>query len=157
MIFIWFFQYLFNDQIIELMNCESNKYSVHQNPAKPLKFTNSELEQFSGILFTMSVAKMPVSEAIVTSLLNIWKVPFLFLLPITLRLKSLENSLGIYFLFYKVMKKFKGFFSPPAFVSYRSARKIKDYIVRSKLHPVERKVGCRGARCQVLLTNLLAS
>ena len=59
MIFIWFFQYLFNDQIIELMNCESNKYSVHQNPAKPLKFKNSELEQFPGILFTMSVAKMP--------------------------------------------------------------------------------------------------
>ena len=37
-------------------------------------------------------------------------------------------------------------------LSYRSARKIKDYIVRSKLYPVERKVGCRGcrsSRCQV--------
>ena len=43
-------------------------------------------------------------------------------------------------------------FSPPPIVSYRSARKIKDYIVRSKLYPVERKVGCRGcgsSRCQV--------
>ena len=43
-------------------------------------------------------------------------------------------------------------FSPPPIVSYRSARKIKDYIVRSKLYPVERKVGCWGcasSRCQV--------
>ena len=29
-------------------------------------------------------------------------------------------------------------------VSYRSARKIKDYIVRSKLYPLERNVGCGG-------------
>ena len=36
-------------------------------------------------------------------------------------------------------------FSHPPIVSYRSERKIKDYIVRSKLYPVERKVGCR--RC----------
>ena len=36
-------------------------------------------------------------------------------------------------------------FSPPPIVSYRSARKIKDYIVRSKLYPVERNgAGCRG-------------
>ena len=37
-------------------------------------------------------------------------------------------------------------------VSNRSARKIKDYIVRSKLYPLERNVGCEGCgngRCQV--------
>ena len=37
-------------------------------------------------------------------------------------------------------------------VTYRSARKIKDYIVRSKLYPLERNVGCEGCgngRCQV--------
>ena len=37
-------------------------------------------------------------------------------------------------------------------VSYRSARKIKDYIVTSKLYPLERNVGCGGCgngRCQV--------
>ena len=42
-------------------------------------------------------------------------------------------------------------FSPPLIVSYRTARKIKDYIVRSKLYLVERKVECRecgSARCQ---------
>ena len=43
-------------------------------------------------------------------------------------------------------------FSPPPMVSYRSARKIKDYIVRSKLYPLERNVGCGGCgngRCQI--------
>ena len=43
-------------------------------------------------------------------------------------------------------------FSPPPIVSYRSVRKIKDYLVRSKLYPVERKVVCQRCgsfRCQV--------
>ena len=43
-------------------------------------------------------------------------------------------------------------FSPPPIVSYRSVVKIKDYMVRSKLYPVERKVGsqeCGSSRCQV--------
>ena len=43
-------------------------------------------------------------------------------------------------------------FSPPSIVSYRSARKIKDYTVRSKFCSVERKVwyqGCGNSRCQV--------
>ena len=42
----------------------------------------------------------------------------------------------------------KVFLPPP----YRSVRKIKDYIVRSKLYPLERNVGCGGCgngRCQV--------
>ena len=43
-------------------------------------------------------------------------------------------------------------FSPAPIASYRSARKIKDYIVRSKLYSFERSVvcrGCGGSRCQV--------
>ena len=43
-------------------------------------------------------------------------------------------------------------FSPTPIVSHRSVRKIKDYIVRSKLYPIERKVGsyrCGNSRCQV--------
>ena len=43
-------------------------------------------------------------------------------------------------------------FSPPPMVSYRSATKIRDYIVRSKLYSRERNVGCGGCengRCQV--------
>ena len=42
--------------------------------------------------------------------------------------------------------------SPPLIVSYRSARKIKDFIVRSKLYLVEKKVRCRrcgSSRCEV--------
>ena len=43
-------------------------------------------------------------------------------------------------------------FSPAPIVSYWSARKIKDYIVWSKLYPIERKVessGCGSLKCQV--------
>ena len=43
-------------------------------------------------------------------------------------------------------------FSPSPIVSYRITRKTKDYILRSKQHPVERKVeyhGCGSSRCQV--------
>ena len=50
------------------------------------------------------------------------------------------------------MPRLKEFFSPASIVSYRSARKIKDYIVRSKLYPLERKVGsyrCGNSRCHV--------
>ena len=48
--------------------------------------------------------------------------------------------------------KVKRVFSPAAMVSYRSARKIKDYIVRSETYPIDRKVGsytCGNSRCQV--------
>ena len=34
--------------------------------------------------------------------------------------------------------------SPPTLKSYRSSRKVKDYIARSKLYPVERRVDCPG-------------
>ena len=34
-------------------------------------------------------------------------------------------------------------FSSPPIASYRNARKTKDYIVRSKLYPVERSVGSK--------------
>ena len=37
-------------------------------------------------------------------------------------------------------------------VSFRSARKLNSYLIRSKLYPLERTVGsykCKGKRCQV--------
>ena len=43
-------------------------------------------------------------------------------------------------------------FSRAPVVSYRSAKKIKDYTVRSKLYPFEIKVGihrCGNSKCQV--------
>ena len=55
-------------------------------------------------------------------------------------------------------------FSSPPMVSDRSARKIKDYIVRSKLYQLERNVGCGGCgngRCQacknIKITDTLGS
>ena len=79
---------------------------------------------------------------------KICSVVFLLLLPITLSLKSLENWLGTYFLFLDSDGKVQKVFSPPPIISYKSTRKIKDYLMRSKLYPVERKVGCGGVVVQ---------
>ena len=38
---------------------ESNKYAIQTNPDKPLDLTKNELEQFIGILYAMSLVKMP--------------------------------------------------------------------------------------------------
>ena len=46
----------------------------------------------------------------------------------------------------------KRVFIPPPIVSYRSARKLSSYLVRSKLYPLERKIGsnkCDNFRCLV--------
>ena len=55
-------------------------------------------------------------------------------------------------------------FQPPPMVSYRSVRRIKDYIVTSKLYPLVRNIGCggcRNGRCQVCknikITNIFNS
>ena len=45
-------------------------------------------------------------------------------------------------------EEFEKVFLPPLIASYRSARKVKDYIVRSKLYPFERSAGCQ--ECGVL-------
>ena len=38
---------------------ESNKYALQVDITKPLNLTQSELEQFIGILLLMSIVKMP--------------------------------------------------------------------------------------------------
>ena len=46
----------------------------------------------------------------------------------------------------------KRVFTPPPTVSYRSARKLRSYLVRAKLHPLKRKRGfykCGNLRCLV--------
>ena len=48
----------------------------------------------------------------------------------------------------------KRVFTPAPFVSFRSARNLKSFLVRSKVYPLERKVGsakCNGKRYQVCL------
>ena len=50
--------------------------------------------------------------------------------------------------------KTKIVFTPAPFVSFRSARNFKSFLVRSKVYPLERKVDstkCNGKRCQVCL------
>ena len=48
----------------------------------------------------------------------------------------------------------KKVFSPSHFVSFRSTRNLKSYLVRSKIYPLERKVGsekCKSKHCLVCL------
>ena len=48
----------------------------------------------------------------------------------------------------------KRVFRPASFASLRSVRNLKIFLVRSKVYPLERKVGsakCNGKRCQVCL------
>ena len=45
-------------------------------------------------------------------------------------------------------------FSPAPFVSFKSTRNLKSYLVRSKIYPLERKVGsekCKSKHCLVCL------
>ena len=51
-------------------------------------------------------------------------------------------------------EEIKKVFSPAPFVSFRSTRNLKSYLVRSKIYPLERKVGsekCKSKRCLVCL------
>ena len=51
-------------------------------------------------------------------------------------------------------KEVKEIFTPGPVVSFRGARKLGSYLVRAKLHPLERSVGsfkCNDKRCQVCL------
>ena len=51
-------------------------------------------------------------------------------------------------------REVKKVFSPAPFVSFRSTRNLKSYLVRSKIYPLERKVGsekCIIKRCLVCL------
>ena len=59
-----------------------------------------------------------------------------------LKVKELEKLIRDLLPFLYSDRDVQKFFSLPPIVSYRSARKIKDYIMRSKLYPVERKAGC---------------
>ena len=56
------------------------------------------------------------------------------------KLKDLGKLIKNVKLFLYRDSEVKRVFSPALIVSYRSARKIKDYIIRSKLYPIEKKV-----------------
>ena len=49
-------------------------------------------------------------------------------------------------------KEVEKVFNPRSMVSFRTARKLNSYLVRTKLYPLERTVGsykCKSKRCQV--------
>ena len=69
-----------------------------------------------------------------------------------LKVKDLDKLIKDLLTFLHCDDKVEKVFLPAPIASYRSARKIKDYIVRSKLYPVEGSLGCRGcgsSRCQI--------
>ena len=54
-----YFRDIFSDKLIARIVCESNIYACQIDVNKPLTLTSEELEQFIGILFVMSIVKMP--------------------------------------------------------------------------------------------------
>ena len=88
-----------------------------------------------------------------TSLVGrILKMVFLFVVTYHPKVKKLGKLIKDLLPFLYSDEEVQKVFSPPPMVSYRSARKIKDYLIRSKLYPLERNVdcgGCGNGRCQV--------
>ena len=71
--------------------------------------------------------------------------------PLLSKLSSLIHR-NLYLL--HMNQEVKNVFTPGPIVSYRSARKISNYLARAKLYPIERKVGsekCGKSRCEVCL------
>ena len=56
---IEFYKKFLNNSIFELIVEESNRYAIQCNPSSPLNLSCNELEQFIGILYAMSLVKMP--------------------------------------------------------------------------------------------------
>ena len=51
------------DEILQYICDESSKYTIRTNPNKPLLSTKIKFEQFIGILFLMSIIKMPNAKS----------------------------------------------------------------------------------------------
>ena len=56
---IEFYKRLSNNELLDKIVDESNKYAIQTNPSSPLNLTRNELEQFFGIVYVMSLVKMP--------------------------------------------------------------------------------------------------
>ena len=56
------FRDIFGDELIVHIVSESNNYALQIDVNKPLNLTCEELEQFIGILFVMSIVKMPCTR-----------------------------------------------------------------------------------------------
>ena len=72
-------------------------------------------------------------------------------------LKSLSSIVNNNIYLLHMDQEIKRTFTPQPMVSYWSARKLSNYLVRGKLYPIERKVGsckCNGKRCEVCINVL---
>ena len=77
-------------------------------------------------------------------------VPFVFLFHP--KLTFLAKTIKGFSKYLHIDLEVKTVFTPTHMVSSRSARKIRDYLVRAKLYPLERNVGsrkCNKRRCEV--------
>ena len=69
-------------------------------------------------------------------------------------LKNFASVIKKHFYILYLSKEVKEIFTPGPMVSFRGARKLGSYLVKTKLYPIERSVGsfkCNGKRCQVCL------
>ena len=57
-----YFQDIISDEVTMRIVEESNRYAAQVDTNKPLSLTSDELEQFIGILFLMSVVRMPATR-----------------------------------------------------------------------------------------------
>ena len=70
------------------------------------------------------------------------------------RLKDLSSLIKKNLQYLYADQKVENVFTPAPFVSFRSVRNFKSFLVRSKVYPLDRKVGsekCNGERCLVCL------
>ena len=66
MVKLFYYCRLFNDQLDDDMKAnfvtQSNLFSVQKDPIKPLDIKVPELDQFNGMLFYMSIVRMPRAD-----------------------------------------------------------------------------------------------
>lgn len=55
----YFHDIIDDDDILNNLVLQSNRYTVQRDVTKPLQLNKEELEQFLGIVFLMSIVKMP--------------------------------------------------------------------------------------------------
>ena len=70
------------------------------------------------------------------------------------KLKSMKKVILKYLDLLYMDNEVKRVFTPKPTISFRSAKKLSSYLVRTKLYPTERIVGpykCGGKRCEVYL------
>ena len=54
-----FFQYFFSKELLEFISNQSNLYAVQKNPERPVSLNETDIKQYIGIMFYMSLVRMP--------------------------------------------------------------------------------------------------